>query len=42
MLMFDVADISTTADNYFMFVITNITGSSEVVRVYHALEGGTT
>lgn len=42
MLMFDVADISTTADNYFMFVITNITASSEVVRVYHALEGGTT
>lgn len=42
MLMFDVADISTTVDNYFMFVITNITASSEVVRVYHALEGGTT
>jgi hypothetical protein len=42
MLMFDVAEISTTADNYFMFVITNITASSEVVRVFHALEGGTT
>lgn len=40
MLMFDTADISTTVDNYFLFVITDKTGSSEVVKVFHALEGG--
>ena len=40
MLMFDSAQISTTVDNYFMFVLTNKASGSERVRVYHALEGG--
>ena len=40
MLMFDVGDISTTDDNYFLFVLTNKTIGSEVVKVFHALEGG--
>ena len=40
MLMFDTADISTTEDNYFLFVLTDKTASSEVVKVFHALEGG--
>lgn len=39
-LMFDSGDISTSADNYYMFVITDITGSSEVVKVFHAMVGG--
>ena len=40
MLMFDTSDISTTDDNYFLFVLTDKTASSEVVKVFHALEGG--
>lgn len=40
MFMFDIADISTTADNYYLFQITDSTPSSEVVKVFHALEGG--
>ena len=39
-LMFDSADISTSADNYFLFVITDITSSSEVVKVFHQMVGG--
>ena len=39
-LMFNVADISTTVDNYFLFVMTDKTASAEVVKVFHALEGG--
>ena len=39
-LMFDSADISTTVANYFLFVLTDKTASSEVVKVFHALEGG--
>lgn len=39
MLMFDSADISTTADNFFLFVITK-TSATQVVKVFHALEGG--
>jgi hypothetical protein len=38
-LMFDVADISTTADNFFLFVLTK-KSSTEIVKVFHALEGG--
>jgi hypothetical protein len=40
MLMFDIADISTTNDNFFLFVLTNKTIGSEVVKVFHAIEGG--
>ena len=40
MLMFDTADISTTEDTYFLSVLTDKTASSEVVTVFHALEGG--
>lgn len=39
LLMFDSADISTTVANYFLFVLTK-KSSTEVVKVFHALEGG--
>jgi hypothetical protein len=39
-LMFDVAGISNTQDNFFLFVLTNKTPGSEVVKVFHAIEGG--
>lgn len=39
-LMFDSADISTTADNYFLFVLVDKTSSAEIVHVFHAMEGG--
>lgn len=38
--MFDVAQISTTVDNYFLMVLTDKTPGAEVVKVFHALEGG--
>jgi hypothetical protein len=38
-LMFDSADISTTDDNYFLFVLTK-KSSTEIVKVFHAIEGG--
>ena len=39
MLMFDKEDISTTEDNYFLFVLTK-KSSPQIVKVFHALEGG--
>jgi hypothetical protein len=39
-LMFASADISTTVDNYFMFELVDNTVSSEIVHVFHAIEGG--
>lgn len=39
-LMFDSADISTTVANYFMFLMVDNTASSEIVHVFHAIEGG--
>jgi hypothetical protein len=39
MLMFDSGDISTTVDNFFLFVMTK-TSSTQIVKVFHALEGG--
>jgi hypothetical protein len=38
-LMFDSADISTTDDNFFLFVLTK-KSSTEIVKVFHAIEGG--
>jgi hypothetical protein len=38
-LMFDSDDISTTDDNYFLFVLTK-KSSTEIVKVFHAIEGG--
>ena len=39
-LMFASADISTSADNYFLFVLVDNTASSEIVHVFHAMVGG--
>jgi hypothetical protein len=38
-LMFDSADISTTDDNFFLFVLTK-KSSTQIVKVFHAIEGG--
>jgi hypothetical protein len=38
-LMFDSDDISTTVNNYFLFVLTK-KSSTEIVKVFHAIEGG--
>lgn len=38
-LMFKPGDISTTDDNYFLFVLTK-KSSPQIVKVFHALEGG--
>lgn len=38
--MFDITDVSTTVDNFFLCKLTDKTVGAEVVKVFHALEGG--
>jgi hypothetical protein len=38
-LMFDSFNLSTTDDNFFLFVLTK-KSSTQIVKVFHALEGG--